>query len=255
MDLAKHNDKFLEGLNNPKREERARSLLDLIELKTFDLDLAAWCVSLVSRGASYITGSGPGGVGKTTTMRSLLSFVPGNLRFALALPGEITTIGDTPHCVLTNELSDHRPPTYLWDQDARDFLALSEKGHQLVGNVHADDLDEVHGQIVTTNNVPESQFRSINLFVFICLEGGNPPDGKRVKDTTTRRVINKIFYSDGTSGHESVYTPENGLQSNAPHDQEHEKQCRSFLEEALNGPERTLAGVRHRFLEWKQQNA
>ena len=36
-----------EELNNPKREERSRSLVDLIELKTIDLDLAAWLVSHV----------------------------------------------------------------------------------------------------------------------------------------------------------------------------------------------------------------
>ncbi|GEM_PF-3857029 len=105
-----HNREILKGFNNPKREERALSLLDLIELRTFDLDLAAWFVSLVSRGASYITGSGPGGVGKTTTMRTLLSFVPGNLRFAIALPGEVSAIDGVPHCVISNELSDHPPP-------------------------------------------------------------------------------------------------------------------------------------------------
>ncbi len=247
MDHQRHNEDFLKGLSNPKREERARSLLNLIELKTFDLDLAAWFVSQVSRGASYITGSGPGGVGKTTTMRSLLSFVPGNLRFALALPEKVAPAEDGPYCVMSNELSDHTPPTYLWGQNLRDFFALSEKGCLLVGNVHADDLNEVHGQIVETNNVPESQFRAINLFVFICLEGGNPPGG-RVKDTTTRRVINRIFYSDGASKHESVYTPENGLTPNAPRDPDHERRCRAFLKEALSSPERTLEGVRHRFL-------
>ena len=250
MDHQRHNEDFLKGLSNSKREERARSLLDLIELKTFDLDLAAWFVSQVSRGASYITGSGPGGVGKTTTMRSLLSFVPRNLRFALALPDKVPPAEDGPHCVMSNELSDHPPPTYLWGQNLQDFFALSEKGHLLVGNVHADDLNEVHGQIVETNNVPESRFRAVNLLVFICLEGGNPPGG-RVKDTTTRRVVNKIFYSDGASKHEPVYTPENGLTPNAPRDPDYEKRCRAFLEETLNSPERTLEGVRHRFLDWK----
>ncbi|OGG56415.1 MAG: hypothetical protein A3F84_28315 [Candidatus Handelsmanbacteria bacterium RIFCSPLOWO2_12_FULL_64_10] len=248
-----HNREILKGFNNPKREERALSLLDLIELRTFDLDLAAWFVSLVSRGASYITGSGPGGVGKTTTMRSLLSFVPDNLRFAIALPGEVSAIDGVPHCVISNELSDHPPPTYLWGQNLRDFFALSGQGHLLVGNVHADGLKEVRGQIVETNHVPESQFRAVNLLVFICLEGGNPPGG-RVKDRTTRRVIHKIFYSDGASEHEPVYTLENGLTPSAPRDPDDEKLCRAFLEETLNSPERTLEGVRHRFLEWKKNN-
>lgn len=252
MEHARHNEAILQGLGNPTRDERARSLLDLIELRTFDSDLAAWFVSRVSRGASYITGSGPGGIGKSTIMRSLLSFVPDNLRFAIALPGEVSAIDGAPHCVISNELSDHPPPTYLWGQNLRDFFALSEQGHLLVGNVHADDLKQAHGQIVETNHVPEHQFRSINLFVFVCLEGGNPPGG-RVKDTTTRRVINKVFYSDGASKHESVYTLENGLASNAPRDRDDEKLCREFLEETLNTPERTLEGVRHQFLSWKNK--
>jgi len=249
MDLVEGNTAFLVGLNNPKRDERARSLLDLIELGTFDLELASWFVSQVSRGASYITGSGPGGVGKTTTMRSLLSFVPRNLRFALALPGEITNIGNDSHCVLSNELSDHTPPTYLWDQDLRDFMSLSDNGNVIVGNVHADDHEEIHGQFVTECSVPEKQFRAITLMVFICLEGGNPPDNKRVKDTTTRRVINKIFYSDGTSKHESVFDPDQGLTPNAPRDASHEQACRTFLEGLLNTSERSLEGVRKSFLE------
>ena len=54
----------LQKISDPEDAEKARSLLDLIELNTVDLELAAWLVSLVSRGASYITGSGPGGIGK-----------------------------------------------------------------------------------------------------------------------------------------------------------------------------------------------
>ena len=228
MNHLEHNEHFLKAMSNPEKGEHARSLLDLIDMGTFDLDLAAWFISLVSQGASYIFGSGPGGIGKTTTMRTGLSFVPGNLRFTPALPGEITKIDDSPQCVLSDELSDHTPKTYLWDQDLRDYFNLSERGHQLVANVHADDLNEIHGQIVTTNSVPESQFRSIRIFGFLCLEGGNPPGG-RIKDTTTRRVINKIFYSDGTSAHESVYSPDSGLLSNAPRDPGTESKCKSFL--------------------------
>lgn len=252
MEHQEYNEDFLKGLTNPKRKEHPRSLLDLIELGTLDIDLASWFVSHISRGDSFLTGSGPGGIGKTTTMRSFLSFVPGNLRFAIAMPGKVSSIKGSPHCVISNELSDHPPPTYLWNQDLREFFALSEQNHLLVGNAHADNLDEIYGQVVETNAVPESQFRAINLLVFICLEGGNP--SSRVKDTTTRRVIDKIFYSDGTSEHESIYTPKNGLLPNAPRDPEFEAICRRFLEEILNSPERTLEGVRHRFLEKKFQH-
>ncbi len=246
MAYTKHNTEVLQSMSNPKREERARSLLDLIELKVFDLELAAWFVSTVSKGASFITGSGPGGIGKTTTMRSFLSFVPGHLRFDIALPNEITQLGKVPSCIISNELSDHPPPTYLWDQDLRDFFAHADNGHTLVGNVHADDLAEIQKEIVGDCHVPESQFRKVNLFVFICLEGGNPQG--RVKDTTTRRVINKVFYSDGKAAHQLVYSDADGFASVAPRDAEHEAKCRAFLETALKGSERTLEGVRDLFL-------
>jgi hypothetical protein len=246
-------DAYLKGLNNAEKGERGRSLLDLIELKTFDLELAAWCTALVSGGASYLAGSGPGGVGKTTTMHSLLSFVPQNLHFAAALPGEISPSVATPHCAISHELSDHGPSSYLWDQDLRDFLALSEQGHLLTATAHADDLEEIHGQIVVTNQVPEEQFRSLNLLIFICLEGGNPPGG-RVKDTETRRVINKIFYSDRSTKHQLVYTFAEGLLPSAPRDAEREGSCRAFFAEALLNPKRNLDDVRHLFLEWQAEH-
>ena len=246
MSYMQHNAEVLQSMSNPSREERARSLLDLIELKMFDLELAAWYASLASKGASLITGSGPGGIGKTTTMRSFLSFVPGHLRFDIALPDEVKKLGDVPSCIISNELSDHPPPTYLWDQDLRDFFAHTDNGHVMIGNVHADDLAEIQKEIVGDCNVPEERFRKVNLFVFICLEGGNPEG--RVKDTTTRRVVNKVFYSDGKSPHQLVYSDADGFTSAAPRDAESEAKCRAFLEETLKGSERTLEGVRELFL-------
>ena len=56
---------YLQKLDNP--EDRTRSLIDLIDVQTVDLELASFLASHVWRGASYITGSGPSGIGKTTT--------------------------------------------------------------------------------------------------------------------------------------------------------------------------------------------
>ena len=238
---------YLQKLDNP--ENRTRSLIDLIEVQTVDLELAAFLVSHVWRGASYITGSGPGGIGKTTTMHALLSFIEADLLFVTALPGEVSSIGATKSCVISNELSGHPPPTYLWGDDLRAFFALGDAGHTLVSNVHADSLDEIHHQIVETNQVPEAQFRAINLLVFICLEGGNPPQ-RRIKDTTTRRIINKIYYSDGKEEHRLIYDPQKGLLDLAPRDEQHEQNCRAFLAEMIASNECRLAEVRRRFLQW-----
>jgi len=252
MDFVKNNAEVLRSISTPEREEHSRSLLDLIELNTFDFELASWFVSKVSKGASWITGSGPSGVGKTTVMRSLLSFVPENLQFDIALPGQVDQLGQVPSCIISNELSDHPPPTYLWDQDLRDFFAHTENGHVLVANAHADDLGEVNAKIVDECLVPEFQFQKINILVFVCLEGGNPEE-RRIKDTTTRRVINKVFYSDGQSSHQLVYSDADGFLPCAPRDVEHEAKCSTFLNDALMGSERTLEDVRGQFLRWQSK--
>lgn len=239
-----------EELLNPNREERPRSLLDLIDLTTIDLDLAAWLVSHVSKGASLITGSGPGGIGKTTTMRALLAFAPDNFPFAIAWPEKITGI-ESPSCVISHEISDHRPPGYLWGKDARDFFAHSERGSMLVGNVHADDLDEVHDQIVGECEVPEAQFRAVNFFIFLWIEGVDRSEKQRIKDNPSRRFVTKIFHSTGENAHDLVYSDENGLSEDVPRDAAYEQQCRAFLEEALAGSTREINEIRHRFLDWK----
>ena len=62
----KNNMRILSELSRSRDEENPLSFPDLINRGTFDLELAAWLMSLVSRGASFIVGAGPGGVGKPT---------------------------------------------------------------------------------------------------------------------------------------------------------------------------------------------
>ena len=81
--------RILNELSHSRDGESPLSFSDLIDRGTFDLELAAWLMSHVSRGASFIVGAGPGGVGKTTTMRSLLSLAPSKLPFGIALPEKI----------------------------------------------------------------------------------------------------------------------------------------------------------------------
>jgi hypothetical protein len=242
---------YLQALDNPEEGEYTRSLLNLIEEQTLDLELAAFLVSHISRGASFITGSGPGGIGKTTTKHALLSFVPADLPFFNALPEQVAAIGENKSCAIADELSGGRPPTYLWGDDLRAFFSLSQFGHILTSTIHADNLEETHSQIVGENDVPFEQFRAINLIVHICLEGGNPPE-RRIKDTTTRRIINKIYYSDGNTAHHLIYEAEKGLSQNSPRDLAYEKHCRAFLEEMLQDKERSLTAVRQRFLAWNE---
>ena len=188
------NDEFVipRRLINSDREETPRSLLDLIEQGPFDLDTAAWWMSHVTNGASWIVGSGPGGIGKSTTMRAFLSVVPGDRAFAIAMPGEIPPLADQKRCTIALELSDHRPPGYLWDQDLRDFFDLSKAGHQLVGNVHADTLEETREQIVGACSVPDEQFHHINIIAFVWLEGHERGQSRRIRDQTSRRFLTSV---------------------------------------------------------------
>ena len=124
---------YLQKLDTPEDEEYNRSLVDLIEAKTIDLELAAWLVAQIWDGASFITGSGPGGVGKTTTMQALLGFVPTGLPFTMALPDTVPPLGGPRSCILSDELSSGRPPTYLWGDDLRAFFALGAEAIAVAG--------------------------------------------------------------------------------------------------------------------------
>lgn len=240
-------DPVLDKLCGDGRDDVPLSFLDLIDKRTFDLELAAWLVHCVADGASWITGSGPGGIGKTTIMRSLLSFVPDGVPFAEALPDQVAAIQPPRKCVVSHELSDHTPPTYLWDQDLRDYFALSQAGHILVGNVHADDVAEIRAQVVGDCAVPAEQFRAVDLFIFVRMEGQDP-DARRIKDTTSRRYVEKIFWSDGSTDHVQVYSSQDGLTDGDHRDTAGEARRRAFLEATLTGSARTVQDLRTAFL-------
>jgi hypothetical protein len=235
---------ILKKLGGPGQNGGPSSLPDLIALGTLDLKLAAWLVSHVSRGASLIVGAEPGGVGKTTTLRALLSFAPGDRPFALALPGKINDMNGAARCIISHEISDHDCPDYLWGRDLREFFALSRQGQMLAGTMHADDLDEARDQICRSNGVPEAQFRAINLFVFVAIEEAA---------TSSRRVIRKVFYSDGAAAHKSVFACDKGLSARAPRDANCEALCRAFLEEAIGSRRSTAEETRRLFLAWEKR--
>ncbi len=238
-----HDAMILNELGHSGQKGGPSSLPDLIALGTLDLELAAWLISHISRGASFIVGAGPGGVGKTTTLQALLSFAPGNLPFALALPGKIKQRDGAARCVISHEISDHDVSDYLWGRDLREFFALSRQGHMLVGTMHADELVEVHDQICGSNGVPEAQFRAINLFVFVGIER-----------SSSRRVIRKVFYSDGAAAHEAVFSFGKRLSARAPRDASYEALCRTFLQETLGSRRRTAEETRRIFLAWEKRH-
>ncbi|MFH1569646.1 MAG: hypothetical protein ABIL09_16740, partial [Gemmatimonadota bacterium] len=210
-------DPTLAALSQYSRGDRPLTLLDQMERSSLDLDLAAWLVSHVSAGASFIVGAAPGNAGKTTTMRALLSFAPADLAFLEALPGKLAGLDGRPACVVSHELSSHGLPAYLWDQDLRDFFALHGRGHMLAANLHADDLAGAHHQICAQCGVPEDQFRAVDLYLVLGVAG----DGD-----DRRRWIESVWHSPGSSAHTMVFARDRGLLPGAPRLPDREESCR-----------------------------
>ena len=137
------------------------------------------------------------------------------------------------------KLQYHVSPLYLWGRDLPEFFALSQQGQMLAGTMHADELDEAYDQAVRSNDVPEAQFRAINLFVFADMEGAA---------SSARRFIRKVFYSDGAAKHVAVYTRDKGLSTRRPRVATWEALCRTFLEEVAGSRRRTAEEMRRAFL-------
>jgi len=74
MDVETHNRRQIEQLN--QRGGRMLSIVDLILAGTISVEMSAYAMRAIHRGASLLTGARPGGAGKTTLMAALLSFLP-----------------------------------------------------------------------------------------------------------------------------------------------------------------------------------
>jgi hypothetical protein len=224
------------------RGQRPLSLLDQVERGTLDLELAAWLVSQITRGASFIIGARPGRAGKTTTMRALLDFVPGSRPYAIVLPEEDVALDGQPGCAVAHEISNHRVPGYLWGKELRAFFALSQAGHMLAANLHADDLAEARAQIVEASGVPEPHFRAAGLMIFLRVQG---------EGEAALRTVESVYYSDGATPHLQVFSAPDGWSADCPRDALREDRYRQLLAAALADGLRTVEAVRGRFLEWE----
>jgi type IV secretory pathway ATPase VirB11/archaellum biosynthesis ATPase len=219
----------LDALGHRDRPEGPFTMFDLVRSNTAPLELASWLVAQVSRGASLIAGSGPGGVGKTSTMRALVDFAPANMPYVIAMRDSIDAMAGDPHCVICHEISSHKLDGYLWDQDLRDLLALQAQGHMVTSTMHINTMEEAHEQLLGVNEIPEDHFRAMNLFVFVRIEGEDMSVG-RINNPEGQRFISEVAYSDGSEPHRTVYTRDGGL-VDAPRDATLEATCRQFLED------------------------
>ncbi len=166
--------------------DRPLSVAQLIALGSLDTRTAALLWMLIERHTSFII-SGPTsptpGVGKTTTLNSMLDFLPDGTslvytsgmfeRFEFL---EVTEAAST--CVLCNEVSDHLR-IYMWGRVARRFLDLPAEGYAIATSMHADTLDDVLSALMDDLHLSAEQTSRLGVIVNIGIVGRIWPPRRR----------------------------------------------------------------------------
>ena len=189
-----------------QRGGRMMTIFDLLEADSLPLDLAAYLAWRIWNGASFLTGAIPGGAGKTTVMCALLNFVAPTRSLIPATPETIRNADrdddETRDVYICHEIGMGPYFAYLWGRELRTYCSLSDFGHQLATNLHADDLDDAKAQICGDNHVPERHFNAFNMLIFLRISG---------RYAGRRHWIEKVYESNGHEPHRLIYTPSAGL--------------------------------------------
>ena len=218
--------------------------------KTLDLDLAAYLMARISKGASFMVGAVPGGAGKTTVMCALLNLAPADVSLIAATPEAVYGAGDkiAPRiaCYVCHEIGSGAYYAYLWSDALRTYCGLSERRHMLATNLHADDLEQARDQLCGTNGVQANHFNKFELLIFLRVKGGY---------FDAHRWIDLVYSGDGSSEHELIFTAREGLKKDrCKGDPQYVTACRDFLNEMA--PEtQTIEQTRVRVLEFLAQSS
>jgi len=229
------------------------SVFDLLSAQTLDLDLAAYLMARISRGASFMVGSVPGGAGKTTVMCALLNFVPMDVPLIAATPQEVYKVSKAATsrraCYICHEIGSGPYFAYLWSDALRAYCSLCENGHMLATNLHADDLEEARDQVCSDNSVRQELFNRFELLIFLRIEGTY---------LKIRRRIEKVYSSDGSSDHVLVFDAVNSSKldpniNNFMAEPDYVRACRDFLKK-MAPKTRTIEQTRQHMVEFLAQN-
>lgn len=227
-----------------QRGGRMLSIFDLIEAGTLDLDLAAFLMARISKGASFLVGARPGGAGKTTVMCALLNLIPTDIDIVPATTERLEQTAGPRRCWVCHEIGAGPYFAYLWGADLRDYCALSDHNHLLATNLHADDIEEARAQVCGENHVPASHFEAFDLAIFLRVVGRN---------TGANRLISHVYISDGCGPHALVFRREAGqrdLLLSAEHGDDWVGFCREFLAACLRENVRTIEDTRRRVVDF-----
>lgn len=230
------------------------SVFDLLTAGTLRVELAAYLMARISRGSSFMVGAAPGGAGKTTVMCALLNFAPAGLPLLAATPAAVHGAAEARTsarvCYVCHEIGSGSYFAYLWQESLRKYCGLLGKGHMLAANLHADDLEQARDQVCGDNGVPIELFNGFGLLIFLRMSGG-------WRDS--RRWIEKVYSSDGSSGHRPVHDPAAGIM---PHpssqaylaDPVYVAKCRAFLKSMLAAGVRKIERTRRCVVDFLAEN-
>ncbi len=169
MDALRDNLREINSLN--QRGGRMLSVVDLIEDGTLTSEVAGYLLTSVAGGASFLTAAGPGGVGKTTLMACLLSFLAPGERIHTVTDPQRLPEPEGPTCYLCHEIGAGHWYGYLWGDEAADFLALRQQG-RIAASLHAETVEELRDQLLGPSiGADERDLAAVRLLLFMVRRG------------------------------------------------------------------------------------
>lgn len=182
MDVIAGNAREINSLN--QRGGRMLTIVDLIEDGTADPETAGYLLACVEAGASFLCAAGPGGVGKSTLMACLLSFLPPGERIITVTDPAAIPEADAPTCYLCHEIGAGSWFGYLWGEQAACFLRLRRAG-RVAASLHADSDREIREQLLSPSvGADEADLAAVDLLLTMVRDGG-------------RRRISTVYESSG----------------------------------------------------------
>jgi hypothetical protein len=148
-----------------------------------------------------LVGALPGGAGKTTLMSALLAFLPAGETAVRVGPQAPWPSYGRGCCAVSEEISDHGLPNYLWGQDVRNFASVTAQGGRIAATIHADTLAQARHQIACQCGAQEEGLAAFGLFIPIEVkfaDEANTAANPRQRTVAQRTVRHVHHYENGT---------------------------------------------------------
>jgi type IV secretory pathway ATPase VirB11/archaellum biosynthesis ATPase len=169
-----------------QRGNRMLSVIDLLLADTLTRNQAAWLLSRIESGSSWLVGAKPGGAGKTTIMSAFLAMLPDKSN-AFVTNSNAWKKARPDDCIVCYEISPGKYDGYIWGDEVRLLTEKGKAGCRIVANLHADTIEDARSQIVDDCRATEEGFLSFDIFLPISINQTK---------TSIIRTIKEIQYID-----------------------------------------------------------